>query len=379
MTLQSPIHEDVPLPVSTEEPEEGSRWGKAHHILLTFFVLAIVAWLLSGFYTVNADEVAIIERLGQYQTASAGGPVATVEHGLHYRLPWPIDRVHKIPVQRRSTLAIRTFNEPPDAYADFKRKLQQQYWKPEVISALFDPYLITGDKNVVHMEIAVEYRIDDAEGWLNTVAHDESELGEGNREEFLRRLIEHAMISQVARMKVDNILFEGSDRLPALLNAALGQQLDIPDPDDPTGKRKLSLGVRVVKVDVTAARPPTLVQPAFDQVFKARSERESAKIRAEADANGMVVNAQADQATQLQQAEAYRSQTVDAAKGEASRFSQIYEQYKVAPDITSWSVYVDAVKAVSSSATRLMIARPGQHVTMSIDPPTFDAAAAAPK
>ena len=93
----------------------------------------------------------------------------------------------------------------------------------------------------------------------------------------------------------------------------------------------------------------------------------------------MITNAQSDQATQIQQAEAYRSQTVDAAKGEASRFAQIYEQYKVAPDITSWTVYVDAVKAVSTSASRLMVARPGQHVTMSVDPPAFDAAAVTPK
>ncbi len=53
---------DVGLPVV--ESTTGSGWGKAHHVLLGFLALAVLVWVGSGFYKVNADEVAIVERPG---------------------------------------------------------------------------------------------------------------------------------------------------------------------------------------------------------------------------------------------------------------------------------------------------------------------------
>src|SRR6185503_6756983 len=80
-------------------PPEGSRFGKAHHILLIFALAVFVIWLLTGFYQVKSDEVAIVERLGQY-LQNPDGKAALVEQGLHYHMPWPIDTVHKVSVQQ---------------------------------------------------------------------------------------------------------------------------------------------------------------------------------------------------------------------------------------------------------------------------------------
>src|SRR5438046_343354 len=88
-------------------PPEGSRFAKAHHILLFFTAFVLLVWLLSGIYQVKSDEVAIVERLGVY--------VAHEENGLHYHLPWPIDTIHKVSIQQSRTLTVRAFNEPPDA------------------------------------------------------------------------------------------------------------------------------------------------------------------------------------------------------------------------------------------------------------------------
>ena len=108
--------EDLSLPVSDDDG--GSRWGKAHHVLLVFAACAIGVWLLSGFYKVKADEVAIVERLGQF--VGSDGKAALIEQGLHYHLPWPIDEVFKIPVQQTRTLTVNTFFAPMDEYADYK-------------------------------------------------------------------------------------------------------------------------------------------------------------------------------------------------------------------------------------------------------------------
>jgi modulator of FtsH protease HflK len=51
-----------------------------------------------------------------------------------------------------------------------------------------------------------------------------------------------------------------------------------------------------------------------------------------------------------QDAEAYREQTVANAKGQASRFSQIYEQYKKAPDVTRKRIYLETMEGVLGAA-----------------------------
>jgi len=157
-------------PDGTPAPE-GSRFGKAHHILLSFVTAALVIWLLTGFYQVKSDEVAIIERLGQYlQTPNE--KAALIEQGLHYHLPWPIDTVHKVSIQQTMTLRVNAFDTSPEAYAEFKQQLMQaRAGTLQQISAIFDPYLITADKSVVHMDISVVYRVNDPEAWLNTISH----------------------------------------------------------------------------------------------------------------------------------------------------------------------------------------------------------------
>jgi membrane protease subunit HflK len=363
---------DFNLPVLEDEAPEGSRFGKAHHILLAFAGLALIAWLLSGIYTVNANEVVIIERFGQYLTAAEGKPML-VQRGLHYRMPWPIDRVHKIPIERQSIIEVKTFNEPPDAYADFKRTLQNQYMKPEVISALYDPYLITGDKNIVHVEVHVSYRLDDPAAWLGTVAlGDAPEVASGRREQLFKSLIEHAMISQIAKLEVENVILKGQDRLPSLLSDAIKEGLLLKDPRDPTGATMTSLGIRVERVDVVASRPPQMVQGAFDEVIKAMASKDAMENQGKAAKMEAEVKARGHKAAQKQQAEAYSSEVVNTAKGEASRFAQIYEQYKQAPDITRWAVWNEAVRSVSGNAVRQVFAQTGQKLMLQIDPPQFD-------
>src|SRR4051812_13162774 len=94
---------------------EGAMFGKAHHILLLFALAALVIWLLSGFYQVKSDEVAIVERLGQY-LQTPDGKAVLIEQGLHYHLPWPIDTVHKVSVQQTMTLRVNAFDTTPEQY-----------------------------------------------------------------------------------------------------------------------------------------------------------------------------------------------------------------------------------------------------------------------
>jgi modulator of FtsH protease HflK len=376
------MSENTTLPAddAAAPPPEGSRFAKAHHVLLIFAGLVILVWLLSGIYQVNADEVAIVERLGQYVTAPNSQKAILIPPGLQYHLPWPIDRVYKVAIQQAKTLDVKTFNEPADAYAEFKKAYLAAGTRPEVINAIFDPYLITGDRNVVHVQIAVTYQIDDPQAWLSAVEFIPTEKsGDGKREEMFQAVVEHTMIAQLATTAVDNVLLQGQDRLPPALKVAIDRAMELPDPSDKSGKKKIDLGIKAQKVDIVAAAPPAAVKPAFDQVFQARSEMQRTTLVAQANYDSARTQAGAQAANMIQDANAYRSQTVNAAKGEAERFNQVFEQYEKAPDVTRWNVYVDAVKSVSTNANRIVYGQPGQHVWLQLDPPQFDINTVTPK
>ncbi len=377
--------EDLPLPLTDDQG--GSRWGKAHHVLLFFVAAAIAVWLLSGIYKVKADEVAIVERLGHF--VGSEGKAQLIEQGLHYHIPWPIDQVFKIPVQQTRTLTVNTFFSPQDEYADYKRDLMRENPNatPEFLSALFDPYLITSDKNVVHMSVAVTYQITDPEEWIMSVSHESEDVsGTGanssslvtdGREKLLQYIIQRTMVRQLAHIPIDNVLFEGSDKTYLTLQNAIEKavQVDEMDPANPTIRRLHDLGITIQKVDVTGTRWPQyqMVNDAFQSVLKSKSDAEGARYAAQSRAEASRTQATAQRETMLKDSDAYAKQVTDEAQGEANRFQQVYAQYDKAPEITRWNVFADAVRSVSGNAKRIMFVQPGQKTILSIDPPTFDA------
>ncbi len=376
--------EDLSLPVSDEEG--GSRWGKAHHVLLIFAATAIVVWLLSGFYKVKADEVAIVERLGQF--VGSDGKAALIEQGLHYHLPWPIDEVFKIPVQQTRTLTVNTFFAPMEEYADYKRDLlRDPNYTPEFLSALFDPYLITSDKNIVHISVAVTYQITDPEDWIMSVSHESEDVsGTGassssqitdQRERLIQYIVQRTMVRELAHIPIDDVLLEGNAKTFLTLQNAIQKAVQNPDntPGLPMSTKLHDLGITVQKVDPTGVRWPQyqMVNDAFQSVLKAKSDAESARYAAQTQAEGDHTRATAERETMLKNADAYAKQVTDEAQGEANRFQQVYAQYEKAPEITRWNVFADAVRSVSGNAKRILFVQPGQKTILTIDPPTFDA------
>jgi membrane protease subunit HflK len=337
------------------------------------------------------DEVAIVERLGQF--IGNGGKAQLFEPGTHYHLPWPIDQVFKVPTQQTRTLTVSTFYAPQEEYADFKRDLlRDPNVTPEWLSALFDPYLITSDKNVVHISVAVTYQITDPQAWIMAVSHEsENVSGTGasnsaqitdGREKLLQYIVQRTMVRELAHIPIDNVLFEGADKTFLLLQNAIEKAVQIEeiDPADPTGKHVHDLGITVQKVDPTGTRWPQYqtVNEAFQSVLKAKSDREIAISAAQSRADNAKTQAMGQRETMLKDAEAYAKQVTDEAQGEANRFNLVYQQYQNAPDVTRWNVFADAVTSVSGAAKRILFVQPGQKTILTIDPPVFDAGQSQP-
>ena len=108
--------------------------------------------------------------------------------------------------------------------------------------------------------------------------------------------------------------------------------------------------------------PPQQVIAAFRDVTAAQQDQQRLRNEAEAYANRVVPEARGGAAAIVQEAEGYKTQTVQEAAGQASRFDQVYDQYKNAPDITRERIYIETMESVLAGADKTIIDKGGPGV-----------------
>lgn len=102
-------------------------------------------------------------------------------------------------------------------------------------------------------------------------------------------------------------------------------------------------GVLILQVQLQSVDPPEQVIAAFRDVTAAQQDQDRLRNEAEAYANSVVPEARGKAAAIIQEAEGYRLQTVAEAQGQAARFTQIYDQYKNAPEVTRERIYLETM------------------------------------
>lgn len=339
-------------PESTETESRWPSWLNAARILLIFVIAGVIMWIATGIYKVSAAEWVVVERMGEF------GDIVK-EGGLYMGFPWPIDIVHKVPVGQTRTLIVDDFNQSPAAYEALKRELQRAYPRA-VLDAIFDPYLITADKNVLNVKIAVQYRISDPKAYLMSVshgtAHNDPQIF-AEREKVISQMAMHVLIREIAKTAIDNALSDQSalaDRL--LVNAK--NEAD-----------HLKLGINIEKLDLQYIRWPARVDQAFTEESRARLQKETAIQASQAYRDRQINAARQGHAFRIiGEAEAYRRKVIDDARGEAERFKQVYTQYKQSPELTRVSVYSDAMSTVFKNISRMILVQPGQRANLVLDP-----------
>jgi membrane protease subunit HflK len=114
-------------------------------------------------------------------------------------------------------------------------------------------------------------------------------------------------------------------------------------------------GISITQVNIDDTAPPDAVQAAFDDVTKALEDEQRLRNEADAYANQVVPEARGGAQQQLEEAEGYRQRVISMATGEADRFSMLYEQYKLAPEVTRERIYLDTIESVMSQSTKVLI------------------------
>lgn len=252
--------------------------------------LLLGVYALSGVYVVRGNEQAVVRWFGRAQPQLVGS-------GLHYGWPWPMGRVDRINLNETRTVTVGLGNADEVDDSDFL--------KPPAASRQSE--YLTGDKNILNLQISVQYRIDDPRQFL---------LQHELPEQHLRFLTQSLVADVVARSGVDYVHPLGLNALRQLITSESRRVAGIQ-----------ALGVVVEDVTLADVRPPTPVKQAFLEVSNARAEKERLMSEAQTQSERLLAQANA-QASQLRdQAESQRAQALSAATAEASRFDALVDQF----------------------------------------------------
>ena len=278
-------------------------------------IAALVLWLLSGTFIVQPDEQGVVLRFGAL--------ARTVEPGINYRLPWPIESVLTPSVTRENQIDIgyRLANSGVAASI------------PE------ESLSLTGDENIVDINFTVYWIIEDAGAFLFNVRNPINQP-----EATIKMVAEAAMREVVGKSQIEPILTTNRELIQNEVRTLMGTILASYD-----------AGVRVTRVQMQKADPPAQVLNAYRDVQAARTDQDRMRNEAEAYANRAVPEARGGAARIVQQAEGYKQQAIALAEGEARRFISIHDEYKKAPDVTRRRIYIETMQSIFSEIDKVIL------------------------
>ena len=276
------------------------------NLQLFFFTICFVLffWLLSGFYTIRQEENAVILRFGKY--------VRDADAGLHYHLPYPIENVIKEPTTR-----VRVIKIGGENYAGNKSD-----------RVLGEGWALTGDENIVNLELNVQWKIDDLKKFVFNVR---------DREQTIYDATQSVAREVISKRQLASILTSGRGEIEEEIKKLLQEMLNYYD-----------MGVNILVVQMLKIDPPAQVIDSFRDVQTARVDKESEINKAYKYKNDILPKVRGEAGKMIEDANGYAIAVVNRAKGDASRFNQVYEQYKNAPFVTRKKMYLDAMEELFS-------------------------------
>jgi membrane protease subunit HflK len=291
-------------------PGGGASSGRALTLLVLVFGLI---WVATGFYRVNPQQQGVVLRFGEW--------VRTSSPGLHYHLPYPIETVLTPEVTRdnRIEIGFRDVSGNSSSRRDIADESQ----------------MITGDENIVDIDFVVFWRIADAGQYLFNLAEPD---------ETIKVTAEAVMREIIGRTPIQTALTEGRQDIQVQARQQLQDLLN-----------EYGAGVRVRDVQLLAVDPPADVIDAFNEVQRARQDRDRLKNEAEAFSNDIVPRARGEAAKLVAEAEAYQAEVVNRATGDASRFNQIFQAYLKDKDVTKERIYIETVEEIFSNVDKIII------------------------
>ncbi|MCB8835879.1 FtsH protease activity modulator HflK [Aurantimonas sp. VKM B-3413] len=281
----------------------GSGTGGGIGWALLIVAALVVLWLFKAVYTVQPDEVGVEMVFGKPKTELS-------QPGLHFML-WPVETVDTVPVvESQMTLG--------DGQRGDNSGL-----------------MLSGDQNIVNVQFAVLYQVDEPANYLFDV---EDPVG------MLKQVAESAMREVVGRRPVQDVFRD--DR------AGIAEEVRQITQDT---MNEYQAGLRVNAISIEDAAPPSQVADAFDEVQRAEQDEDRFVEEANRYRNQKVGQARGQAAQVREDAAAYKSRVVQEAEGEAQRFTSVRDAYERAPDVTRKRLFLETMEGVLKDSAKVIV------------------------
>ncbi|MCL6583994.1 MAG: FtsH protease activity modulator HflK [bacterium] len=287
------------------------RWAK------WLLGIAGLVYLLSGFYLVSTNELGVKRRFGRVVDAR-------VSPGLHYRWPYPIEKVDKIKPQEKKRISVG-FEFADQAIGRVSNPTQGEF--------------LTGDRNIIKMEMVLQYSILDPVKYLFSFTDPAA---------IIRDLAKASLAKTTARMNVDEVL-EGNGKI-AIQNTVLAD----------TQARLDELGqgrrwVQVASINLQNVFPPLEVADAFKDVAAARQDRDRYINEAEGYRREKIPQSRGEAERILREAESYRNEKINTAQGDAQRFIEMCAEYEGSEQVTASRLYLETMEQTMTRMQKVVV------------------------
>lgn len=286
---------------------------------LTLLGLAVVAlWLSSSFYRVQPDELGVVLRFGAYSYRT--------EPGLHWHLPWPIEEVLLPAVTRINRTEIGYRSGAPSDSSDSPSGGRD---------VPTESLMLTGDENIIDINLAVFWKISNAEEYLFNVRDPDA---------LVKAVAESSIREVIGRTPIQPALNELRSQIESDVHTQTQQILD-----------RYRAGIEITQVTLQGVNPPSAVVESFIDVQRANTDAERLRNEAQAYANDIVPRARGDAARIVAQGQGTKQATVALATGQGQQFDAVLKAYQTAKDVTLQRMYLDTMQDILTHTQPLIV------------------------
>jgi len=282
----------------------GGGGGPGGSSVVIMMLATLIAWTVYDSWTIiDARQVGVVLRFGQFNR--------TMPEGLNFKWPNPVEQVLKVETTK-------------------VRSTEQQV------------RMLTQDENLILIDFNVQYQVTNAQDFLFNLK---------DPDETLKQAAESALRQVIGASEMDKVLSGQGSTLVSDTKKLIQQTLE-----------SYKSGIIVTEVNFKGVAPPPEVQDAFDDVNKARENRQQKENEAYAYANTVVPEARGEAASIKAKAEGYKAERTALAKGDAQRFSLIEAQYKAAPEVTRKRLYLETLQNVLANSNKVLDQTSGKNI-----------------
>ena len=274
-----------------------------------FKILGLAAIILLGyssFYTIDASENGVVLRFGKF--------ISIEEPGLHFKIPF-VDEVYIVEVTQ--------IKKEEFGFQTLESNVKTRYSTDDFSD---ESWILTGDLRIAEVRWAVQYKIKDAEQYLFNVK---------NVEKIIRDESESTMRSMIGDRSFNEVLSEERKAIGDEARVAMQKTLD-----------DYEAGIYIELVQLQGVVPPGPVSDSFNEVNRARQEKEAVINEATKELNKITLKAEGTAKRMVSEAEGYAIERINNAKGDVALFEDVLREYKKAPEITQDRLYIEAMESV---------------------------------